>query len=355
MDKTFQIMDVTCRDGSYAINFQLSTAAEKNICCGLEALGFEYIEVGHGIGLGASRKNHGKALHTDEEYLACAQENLHKAQYGVFCIPGVADLEDVDLAAEYGCGFIRIGCNVEDIDKTEPYIKRAIAKGLTVMSNYMKSYATPIQQFEEAVKKSEAWGADLVYIVDSAGSMLPTDVERYYNAIKKISNIRTGFHGHDNIGMALANSIHAVELGVDFIDASLQGLGRSSGNTVMETLVICLQKMGYNFPIDEIALLYLGRQYVYPLMKGRGINPIDIECGAPGFHSSYLQDIHKISAQFEVDPLLLIRKYSKIDKVNMDVEKLAKIAKGLPGNKNSGYLLNMVDYFGGEQDSNNGG
>ncbi len=351
MDKTFHIMDVTCRDGSYAINFQLSTAAEKNICCGLETLGFKYIEVGHGIGLGASRKNHGKALHTDEEYLGCVQQNLHKAQYGVFCIPGIADLEDVDLAAEFGCGFIRIGCNVEDIDKTEPYIKRAKVKGLTVMANYMKSYATPIRQFEEAVKKSEAWGADLVYIVDSAGSMLPADVERYCNAIKKISNIKTGFHGHDNIGMALTNSIHAAELGVDFIDASLQGFGRSSGNTVMETFVVCLKKMGYDLPVDEIALLYLGRQYVYPLMKGRGINPIDIECGASGFHSSYLQDIHKISAQFEVDPLLLIREYSKIDKVNMDVERLAKIAAGLPVNNKDGYLLDMVDYLGGEQDS----
>lgn len=351
MDKHFHIMDVTCRDGSYAINFQLSIAAEKNICCGLEDLGYKYIEVGHGIGLGASKKNHGKALHTDEEYLKCAQGNLHKAQYGVFCIPGIADLEDVDLAAEYGCGFIRIGCNVEDIDKTEPYIARAKAKGLTVMSNYMKSYATPIREFEEAVKKSEAWGADLVYIVDSAGSMLPTDVERYYNAIKKISNIKTGFHGHDNIGMALANSIRAVELGADLIDASLQGLGRSSGNTVMETFVVCLQKMGYSLSIDEIALLHLSKQYVYSLMKGRGINPIDVECGVAGFHSSYLQDIHKVSAQYEVDPLLLIREYSKLDKVNMDIDKLAKVADRLPRKERNESLPDMVDYLGGEQEN----
>ncbi len=351
MNKPFHIMDVTCRDGSYAINFQLSTAAEKNICKGLEALGYKYIEVGHGIGLGASGKNHGKALHTDEEYLSCAQENLHTAQYGVFCIPSIADLDDVDLAARYGCSFIRIGCNVEDIDKTEPYIKRAKANGLTVMSNYMKSYATPIRQFEEAVKKSEAWGADLVYIVDSAGSMLPTDVERYYNAIKKTSNIKTGFHGHDNIGMALANSIHAVELGIDFIDASLQGLGRSSGNTVLETFVVCLQKMGYDLQMDEIALLHLSKQFVYPLMKGRGLNPIDIECGVSGFHSSYLQDIHKVSAQFEVDPLLLIREYSKIDKVNMDVDRLSKIAASLPKEEKNREIFDMVNYLGGEQSS----
>lgn len=346
---TFNIMDVTCRDGSYAINFQLSTAAEKNICQGLEALGYRYVEIGHGMGLGAAKKNKGMALHSDREYLQCARNNLHTAQYGVFCIPGIAELSDVELSAEYGCGFIRIGCNVEDIDKTESYIKLAKSKGLTVMSNYMKSYATPIARFEEAVKKSESWGSDVIYIVDSAGSMLPADVERYYNAIRKISSIKTGFHGHDNIGLALANSIRAVELGIDFIDASLQGLGRSSGNTVLETFTVCLKKMGYQIDIDELALLRLSKKYVYPLVKRKGVNPIDVECGIAGFHSSYLQNIHKAAARYEVDPLLLIQEYSKFDQVNMDTEKLLEIASRLPADEKSGYLFNLEDYLGGEQ------
>ena len=115
MEQNFEIMDVTCRDGSYVIKFQLSTADEKHICQGIESLGYRYTEIGHGMGLGASRIKKWSALHTDEEYLRCAQENLRTIKYGVFCIPGIATLDDIKLAAEYGCSFIRIGCNVEDI------------------------------------------------------------------------------------------------------------------------------------------------------------------------------------------------------------------------------------------------
>ena len=349
MNNKFEIMDVTCRDGSYVVKFQMSTADEKHICQGVEDLGFQYTEIGHGMGLGADRIKKWEALHNDEEYLKCAQKNLHRIKYGIFCIPGIAELDDIKLAADYGCSFIRIGCNVEDIDKTEAYIKEAKRLGLYVASNYMKSYVSSLEEFQNAVRKSESWGSDLVYIVDSAGGMLPSDVERYFNAIKQISNIKTGFHGHNNIGMALANSLYAVELGIDFIDCSLQGLGRSAGNTSLEELTICLQKMGCDLHVDEIKMLLLSKKYVYPLVKNRGINPIDVECGISGFHSSYLQEIHKVSAAYEVNPLMLIREYCKYDQVGMNVDTLKELAGKLPQDHESGMLLDFFNYFGGEQ------
>lgn len=349
MKNSFEIMDVTCRDGSYVVKFQMSTADEKHICQGVEDLGYHYTEIGHGMGLGADRIKKWEALHNDEEYLKCARENLNRIKYGMFCIPGIATIDDIKLAADYECSFIRIGCNVEDIDQTEAYIKEAKKQGLYVASNYMKSYASSLEEFQNAVRKSESWGSDLVYIVDSAGGMLPTDVERYFNAIKQISNIKTGFHGHNNIGMALANSLYAVELGVDFIDCSLQGLGRSAGNTSLEEFTICLQKMGYDLHIDEIKMLLLSKKYVYPLVKNRGINPIDVECGISGFHSSYLQEIHRVSAAYEVNPLMLIREYCKYDQVGMDVEKLKDLARVLPQDHESGMLLDFFNYFGNEQ------
>lgn len=349
MNENFEIMDVTCRDGSYVVKFQMSTADEKRICQGVEQLGYHYTEIGHGMGLGADRIKKWSALHTDEEYLKCAQENLHTIKYGVFCIPGIAEVDDIKMAARYGCSFIRVGCNVEDIDQTEDYIKAAKAQGLFVASNYMKSYASSLEAFQNAVQKSEAWGSDLIYIVDSAGGMLPSDVERYFNSVRQISNIKTGFHGHDNIGMALANSLYAVELGVDFIDCSLQGLGRSAGNTSLEKFTICLQKMGYKLNIDEIKMLLLSKKYVYPLVKNKGLNPIDVECGISGFHSSYLQEIHKVSATYEVNPLSLIREYCKYDQVSMDKSKLEQIAAALPKDYESGSLVDFFNYFGGEQ------
>ncbi len=349
MKPQFAIMDVTCRDGSYINNFQISTIEQKNICQGLQKLGYHYTEIGHGMGIGAYRTR--KALHTDEEYLCCAAEHMQNIHYGVFCIPGIATLDDVRLAADYGCNFIRIGCNVEDIDKTEQHIKLAKRLGMRVMSNYMKSYASTEEEFQTAVKKSEAWGSDTIYIVDSAGSMMPYDVDKYYEAIKKVSQLKVGFHGHDNIGMALQNSLRAVELGIDYIDCSLQKLGRSAGNTSLEHFTICLQKLGYELGIDEIELLLMSKKYVYPLVKNKGINPIDTECGISGFHSSYLQAIHKISAKYEVNPLQLIREYCKYDQVNMDEQQAEQIAMQLEKDAESVNLVDFNFYFGGEQHS----
>ena len=345
----FEIMDVTLRDGSYAINFQFSVNDERNICSALENLGYKYIEIGHGMGLNASNKKNGYALHTDTEYLQCAQNCLKKAKYGMFCIPETARLEDIAIAAEYGCSFIRVGTNVEDVKKSEEYIKYAKQNNLMVMANYMKSYAVSTEEFKEAVQYSESWGADLIYIVDSAGSMMPLDIERYYNAIRQCSNIKIGFHGHDNIGMALANSLYAIQLGIDFIDCSLQGIGRSAGNTSLEYLTICLQKMGYNIPVDTSELLLISKKYVYPLITKSGINPIDAECGIAGFHSSYLREIHKSAAIYGVNPLKLIEHYCKKDQVGMNLDLLNTIAASLPKDIESGNTVDFINYFGSEQ------
>lgn len=348
--KNFEIMDVTLRDGSYAINFQFSINDEKNICASLEKQGFRYVEVGHGMGVGASSLKNGLALHTDVEYLKCAQDTLKSAKYGMFCIPGVASLDDIDLMAEYGCSFIRIGTNVESVNQSEKYIRYAKEKHMQVMANYMKSYAATTGEFSEAVKRSAAWGADLIYIVDSAGNMVPGDIEKYYEAIRGCNDkIKVGFHGHDNIGLALSNSLFAAELGIDFIDCSLQGMGRSSGNTCLEHFVVCLERLGYDMSVDIISLLLDSKKYIYPFIKKTGINPIDTICGISGFHTSYLKEIQKCSLKHEVNPLLLIEAYSKIDKVNLNKDLLNEVAGQLPHDEQSLTTVDFMDYFGTEQ------
>lgn len=341
----FEIMDVTLRDGSYAVNYQFSLEDEKNICTSLKNLGCKYIEIGHGMGLGASGEKNGYARHSDKEYLQCAMECIPDACYGMFCIPEIASLDDVVMAAEYGCSFIRIGTNVEDVKKSEPYIKCAKEHNLMVTANYMKSYAATAEEFKQAVQYSESWGADLVYIVDSAGGMIPADIEKYYNVIKQCSNIKTGFHGHNNIGMALANSLFAIQLGVDFIDCSLQGIGRSAGNTSFEYLVICLKKMGYDVPINIMDLLFTSKEYLYSHIKKTGIHPIDLECGIAGFHSSYLKEICKSAIAYKVNPLKLIEHYCMEDQVGLDMNLLDKIARTLPEDKESIDIIDILGYF----------
>lgn len=342
-----EIMDVTLRDGSYAINFQFSCAQQKLITEGLEKLGIKYIEIGHGQGLNASNPQNGIALHTDEEYLQTAKNTLNTSKYGMFCIPGVARIEDIDKACDLGASFLRIGTNVTEVEQSEPYVKRAKEHGIFVATNYMKSYAVDPEYLAEQVKKSEEYGADIAYVVDSAGCMLPNQLERITETIRKHSSIMLGFHGHDNLGFALSNSIKAVEMGYQFIDCSLQGMGRSSGNTATELFAIVAKRYGYEIDIDIKEILKLSRRYVYPLAKR--INMIDTMCGYTGFHTSYLKTIQRIAGKYGVDPLLLIEKYTLVDLVHMDIDILEEIAKSLPADLESYCLCDFNGYFGHEQ------
>ncbi len=361
-----KILETTLRDGSYAINFSFTSADTAILCKELEDAGFEFIEIGHGVGLRASVKGYGAAAATDEEYMIAAKEALQKAKWGMFCIPGIAELEDIDLAAKHGMGFIRIGTNVTDVEKSEAFIKRAKDYGMFVTANYMKSYALPPKQFAEKVKLSESYGADVVYIVDSAGGMFPEDLRSYVKAIRKVSNITLGFHGHDNLGFAIANSMEAIALGVEFVDSSLQGLGRSAGNASTELLLSILHKCSNNVSsnniknngtkitdlrINLLKVLELGQRFVQPLLSRKGQMPLDVISGYADFHSSYMPLIQKYSAKYKINPLLLIIEMCKVDKVHVDEKILDSVAQKIKAKEEvylSGFGFNK--YIGGEQD-----
>ena len=344
-----KIMDVTLRDGSYAINFQFSDADTRNITRDLSNAGIRYVEIGHGMGLRASSEKNGLSLCSDEEYLEAAQEAAGDAKYGMFCIPGNADVKDLSILKKYGASFVRIGTNVNEVEKSEKYIKYAKDLGLEVFANYMKSYCATPEQFQKDVELSSSYGADCVYIVDSAGSMTIRDIKKYYDAVRNVSDIKIGFHGHNNLGLAVANSLYCYENGFDFVDCSLMGMGRSAGNASTELLVANLIKQDGDKQYDCKSLTEISYQYIRPIFH-HTMNALDIYCGIAEFHTSYLKNIHKVASKYNVNPLLLIMKYSEYDKINMDEDKLCEIAANLPKDLDcnmSQYGFN--EYYGSEQ------
>jgi 4-hydroxy-2-oxovalerate aldolase len=349
MNNKTKIMDVTLRDGSYAINFQFSEYETEKVSLELHQAGLDYIEIGHGVGLDGSSYKNGIALCTDEEYLSAAERSTTGMKYGMFCIPSNAKVESLEKLKKYGASFVRVGSNVNEIESTEPYIKKAKELGLEVMANYMKSYVINPEQFAENVKKSEAYGADVVYIVDSAGSMGRKEIEGYYNAIRKISDIKVGFHGHNNLGLAVSNSLYAIELGFDIVDTSLLGMGRSAGNAATELVVGNLIRRDKECKYDLKKIMDCAERYIRPLAK-HDANALDLYCGIAEFHSSYMKYIQKYSTKYQINPLDLIIKYSQYDKVGMDEEKLNEIAASLPSDKScvlTGFSFN--EYIGNEQ------
>ena len=345
-----RILETTLRDGSYAVDFKFTAADMADIAIRLERAGVDMIEIGHGVGLGASEKGFGQAVETDENYLSAAADCLKKAWFGMFCIPGIADLEHVDMAADYGARFIRIGANVSEVDTTEKFIDRAKKRGLYVSTNLMKSYTLPPDEFAQKALLPIKYGADLICVVDSAGGMLQEELTAYFEAMRNVSDIPLGFHGHNNLGLAMANSLKAIQMGAEIVDSSLQGLGRSAGNTPTEQLLAALDRMGIETGIDTLAIMEVGDELIRPLLRIKGLSPLDVTMGMALFHSSYMSVIRKYSSKYRVDPRMLIIELCKHDKVNAPEDLVERLAQNLNKSKvKIPIRLELTHYTGDEQ------
>jgi 4-hydroxy-2-oxovalerate aldolase len=323
--QSIQILECTLGDGSYTVDWQFTAEDTALIVAALEQAGLQLIEIGHGLGMNASQKGRGFAAASDEEYLQAAADACSHAQFGMFFIPGIADSSHLDMGSDYGMGFVRIGTNVTEVAEARTYIERAKKLGLTVSSNLMKSYALPVGDFVEQAKLLADYGTDVICIVDSAGGMMPKEVRDYTAGLKDAVDIPVGFHGHNNLQLAIANSMAAIEAGAEIIDATLQGIGRSAGNTPTELLVGIIEKLGYNTGIDLYRLMDVGQSLVRPLMTmAQGIDPIETTTGLAQFHSGFLEKVENAARKHQLDVRDLIFAVSREDRIDLSDEVLAK-------------------------------
>ena len=334
---TFQpipdILEVTLRDGSYLIDFQFTAEDTATIAAALESVGFRWIEVGHGLGLNASQAGKGMAAATDEQYLEATAQTLKLAKWGMFFIPGIGREEDLRLAARYGMSFIRVGTNVTETTQAEPYIALAKELGFVVSYNAMKSYAVSPSEFGKIVARVHSWGADIACLVDSAGSMDPDSVAAYLRAAKSESDSLLGYHGHDNLSLAMANTLRAIEEGAVLVDSSLQGMGRSAGNTVTEVLVAILQRRGLLSHIDLKAAMDVGQGLIQPLLGKRGVDPMAVTGGLAKFHSSFTGKVQSYARKHDIDVRDLIVRLCQEDQVSAPDDLLEKLSRELAGMK----------------------
>lgn len=323
------ILEVTLRDGSYLIDFQFTAQDTATIAAVLESAGFRWIEIGHGLGLGASRAGKGEAAAADEEYLAAAAGALRTARWGMFCIPGIATLDDLRKAADHGMSFVRIGTDVTRIEQARPFLEQAGKLGMLASYNAMKSYAVSAKDFGRRTAAARDWGAHIVCLVDSAGGMTPDDVTDYLQAARERCDGPLGFHGHDNLSLAVANSLRAIELGAALVDTSLLGMGRSAGNARSEVLAAVLKKRGQVPHIDLMATMDAGLGLIQPLMLNRGMDPLAVASGYACFHSSFTPKVRQHAERHGVDPRDLIVRLCEVDQVNAPDELLERLAREL--------------------------
>lgn len=326
MNKDAIILDCTLRDGTYVAKF--SKEEVETITKRLSKAGVEYIEVGHGVGLGYYRKRPDEM--TDEVFISSAKNNLEgNSRLGVFFIPGIGTEDDISKAKDLGIDFIRIGTNASDYTKAYPYIEHAKKLGLEVYYNSMKSYILNPFEFAKAAKEIEKVGVDGIYLVDSAGGMFPSETKEYISLLAENLKCKIGFHGHNNLMLANSNVITAIENGVNLVDTTLMGLGRGGGNAPTEIVLYIIDKLGVKNPIDNKEILKLTKELIFQKTSGNYSEEFDIDIvsGFAMFHSGFLETFTKIAQSHSVDLRDLIIKVSAIEKENPTEELIQSIAE----------------------------
>lgn len=329
MNREPVILDTTIRDGSYAVNFQYTVDDVRKIVGELDAAGIPYIEIGHGVTLGATAAQ-GRAVATDEEYLRAGRSAVRKAKLGAVIVPALVPLDTVDLAGDY-LNFLRICVIATDIAKVAPVIKRAQSKSLEISIQLVKSHLFKPEVLAEAAKQAREMGVRIVYVVDTTGTFMPEDVRHYVEALRGASDVTVGFHGHNNLDMAVANTLEAFAAGADFLDGTLMSFGRGAGNCQLECLIAVLQRRGHLKGIDLDQILDTARSNMLGRVSERyGIDPWEISFGFNGLDSLQLKPIRAAAEKSGLSMSRLIREIAKhVDGPWLTPEVIERVAAGM--------------------------
>ena len=289
--KKVTLHDMSLRDGMHPKRQQISLEQMIAVATGLDAAGVPLVEVTHGDGLGGASINYGFPAHTDEQYLRAVVPKLKRTQVSALLLPGIGTVDHLRMAADCGVRTIRVATHCTEADVSEQHIGLSKKLGLDTVGFLMMAHMIPPEQILTQAKLMEAYGANCIYITDSAGWMLPDDVTARIGLFRAelAPSTEIGFHGHHNLSMGVANSIAAVEAGATRIDGSAAGLGAGAGNTPLEVFAAVLDRMGAVTGVDLFKLMDVAEDIVVPLMD----HPIRVDrdaliLGYAGVYSSFL-------------------------------------------------------------------
>lgn len=328
-----KLLDCTLRDGGNVVGKGFDARLTKMMIEGLIACNIQVIEMGNCLGIGAYEARGSKAPCTDVEYLELVQPYLNQAEIGMFMGYKQGTEENIALAKQYGLRFLRVGANAGEGKQAAEAVKRVKAAGLVCRYSMMKAYVLSAEELAEEAAMLEACGLDEITIMDSAGTMMPDEVETYCRVLCNRVNIPVGFHGHNNLGLSVANALAAHRGGATVFDCGLLGMARSAGNCATELAVAAFQRMGAMADIDLMKLLEFLDNELIPAMAEYGyhpaVSPLDLVLGIAGAHSSFTKLFQEVSSATNAPLYQLILEVSKVDRKNPDRALMEQIAASL--------------------------
>lgn len=304
MSKIF-ITDTSLRDGSHSVSHRFTPEDVMKVAGALDKAGIDIIEVGHGDGLTGSTINYGFGAYSDYDLIKAAASVITNAKLAVLLVPGIGTVEDMEKAKECGITAVRIATHCTEADVAEQHIIAAKEMGLFTVGFLMMAHLTDVDRLVEEALKMESYGADVVYVTDSAGAMLPKDVTEKVTALKRNLKVPIGHHSHNNLGVAIANSLAAIEAGATYIDGSLSGLGAGAGNTSTETLIAVLNRMNIEHHVDLYKAMDASSKALIPVLEAKGLHPqVNQDAmimGYAGVYSSFMLHARRAAERFGVD------------------------------------------------------
>ena len=290
--KKIRLHDMSLRDGMHSIRHQFTLQNMQDLSQALDKARVPLIEVTHGDGLGGSSVNYGFGLHSDREYLEAVIPHLQHAKVSILLIPGISTIKDLKAIEDLGVSTVRVATHCTEADVAEQHIKYAAKQGFDTVGFLMMSHMVKPEKILEQAKLMYGYGANCLYMTDSAGHMLPEDVKEKIGLLRSEfpDEIEIGFHGHHNLAMGVANSLAAVEAGATRIDGSVAGFGAGAGNTPLEVFAAVCDMYGIETGVNVNALMDAAEDVAVPIMGENlpRINRNALTLGYAGVYSSFL-------------------------------------------------------------------